>query len=72
MDARELRSATDMDDRSNLMAQLQEKNKRLERFKRSVSNVMPDNSLYSVVASTMAPIPEGKLTSFHLVTYMHI
>ena len=72
MDARELRSATDMDDRSNLMAQLQEKNKRLERFKRSVSNVMPDNSLYSVVASTMAPIPEGKLTSFHLDTYMYI
>lgn len=59
MDARELRSVVDMDDRSNLMYHLQEKNKRLERFKRSVSNVLPDNSLFSVVASTMAPIPEG-------------
>lgn len=60
MDARELRSDVDMDDRSNLMYQLQEKNKRLERFKRSISNVAPDNSLYSVVQAAMAPIPEGQ------------
>lgn len=59
MDARELRSVVDMDDRSNLMYLLQEKNKRLERFKRSARNVLPGDSLFSVVASTMAPIPEG-------------
>ncbi|XP_067949072.1 Na(+)/H(+) exchanger beta-like [Watersipora subatra] len=60
MDAREIRSKVDMDDRSNLMFLLQEKNKRLERFKRSLSNVGNESLIFPNNASTaMATIPEG-------------
>ena len=59
MDAREIRGHVDMDDRSNLMYLLQEKNKRLERFKRSVSNVN-DSAVFQGTASAMATIPESE------------
>lgn len=51
----------DMDDRSNLMYLLQEKNKRLERFKRSVSYVGADNSSIHMNAGIgMSTIHEGE------------
>lgn len=71
MDTRALSSNLAMDERSDLMYLLQEKNKRLERFKRSATQMAAESSYVNAVPSTMATIPEG-LSKLYRLHYSYV